>query len=129
MDSVKYIGIDVHKEAISIAVLNSSGKLVMESIIETKAITILQFIQGLRGSLHLTFEEGTWAAWLYDLLKPHVREIVVCNPRRNAYLKEGSKSDKVDARKLAELLRAGLLRAVYHGENGLRTLRVPIEIP
>ncbi|MGC2547604.1 MAG: hypothetical protein WA426_17290, partial [Silvibacterium sp.] len=36
---------------------------------------------------------------------------------------EGSRSDKVDARKLAELLRAGLLRAVYHGENGLRTLR------
>ena len=38
-------------------------------------------------------------------------------------LKEGSKSDKVDARKLAELLRSGMLRAVYHGENGLRTLR------
>ena len=37
--------------------------------------------------------------------------------------KEGSKSDKVDARKLAELLRSGMLRAVYHGENGLRTLR------
>ena len=89
MDSTKYIGMDVHKEAISIAVLNSSGKLVMESIIETKAITILQFIQGLRGSLHLTFEEGTWAAWLYDLIKPHVTELIVCNPRRNALLKEG----------------------------------------
>jgi hypothetical protein len=70
-----------------------------------------------------SLEEGTWAAWLYDVLKPHVREIVVCNPRRNALLKEGSKSDEVDARKLAELLRAGLLRAVYHGENGLQTLR------
>src|ERR1700730_16745252 len=43
--------------------------------------------------------EGTWAAWMYDLLKPHVHEILVCNPRRNALLKEGSKSDKVDARK------------------------------
>jgi hypothetical protein len=48
---------------------------------------------------------------------------VVCNPRRNALLKEGSKTDKIDARKLAELLRGGLLRPVYHGENGLRTLR------
>ena len=37
MDSVKYIGMDVHKEAISIAVLNSTGKLVMECILETKA--------------------------------------------------------------------------------------------
>src|SRR5271170_4916979 len=123
MDSVKYIGMDVHKEAISIAVLNSSGKLVMECTIETKASTILDFLKGLRGSLHVTFEEGTWAAWLYDLIKPHVTELVVCNPRRNALLKEGSKSDRIDARKLAELLRSNMVRAVYHGENGVRTLR------
>src|SRR5215831_9957609 len=121
--NVKYIGLDVHKEAISIAVLNGAGKLVMESIIETKAVTLVQFLQGLRGELHVTLEEGAWAAWLYDVLKPRVHEVVVCNPRRNALLKEGSKSDRVDARKLAELLRAGLLRPVYHGEHGLRTLR------
>jgi transposase len=120
---VKYIGLDVHKEAIAIAVLNGAGKLVMESIVETKASTLLDFLHGLHGELHATLEEGTWAAWLYDVLKPHVLEVVVCNPRRNALLKEGSKSDKVDARKLAELLRSGMLRAVYHGENGLRTLR------
>ena len=59
---------------------------------------------------------------LYDLLPPQVQQIVVCNPRCNALLKEGSKSDQVDARKLAELLRTGMLRPVYHGENGLRTL-------
>jgi len=86
----KYIGLDVHKETISIAVLNGSGKLVMESIIETEAATILQFVNSLRGQLHMTFEEGTWAAWLYDLLKPHVHRLVVCDPRRNALLKEGS---------------------------------------
>ena len=95
---VKYIGMDVHKEAIVIAVQNASGKLVMESVIETKASSILQFLHGLRGELHVTWEEGTWAAWLYDLLQPQVQHIVVCNPRRNALLKEGNKSDKVDAR-------------------------------
>jgi transposase len=120
---VKYIGMDVHKEAIVIAVRNTSGKLVMESIVETKASSLRQFISGLRGELHVTWEEGTWAAWLYDLLKPQVHEILVCNPRRNALLKEGSKNDRVDARKLSELLHAGMLRPVYHGENGLRTLR------
>jgi hypothetical protein len=120
---VKYIGMDVHKEAIVITVLNESGKQVMESVIETKASSILQFLHGLRGELHVTWEEGTWAAWLYDLLQPQVQHIVVCNPRRNALLKEGSKSDKVDAGKLADLLRTGMLRPVYHGENGLRTLR------
>ena len=113
--NIKYIGLDVHKEAIVIAVLNDAGKLVMESIIETKAATLVQFVQGLRGELHVTLEEGAWAAWLYDVLQPHVHELVVCNPRRNALFKEGSKSDKVDARKLAELLRAGMLRPVYQG--------------
>src|SRR2546428_6222229 len=120
---IKYIGMDVHKEAIVIAVLNGSGKLVMESIVETKASSILQFMHGLQGELHVTWEEGTWAAWLYDLLQPHVEQVLVCNPRRNALLKEGSKNDRVDAGKLADLLRTGMLRPVYHGENGLWTLR------
>lgn len=119
---VKYIGMDVHQEATVIAVRNGSGKLVMESIVETKASSILQFLHGLRGELQVTWEEGTWAAWLYDLLQPHVQEVLVCNPRRNALLKEGSKNDKVDAQKLSDLLRTGMLRPVYHGENGLRTL-------
>ena len=123
MDSTKHIGMDVHKEPISIAVMDSAGKLVMESSLETKAQTILQFVQGLRGDLQVTFEEGTWAAWLYDLLKPHITKVVVCNPRRNALLKTGNKSDRNDARKLAELLRAGLLSAVYHGQTGIRTLK------
>jgi transposase len=123
MGSAKYVGMDVHKDTISIAVMNSAGKLIMESIIETKAITILQFIQGLQGDVYVTFEEGTWAAWLYDLLKPHVTQVVVCNPRKNALLKQGSKSDQIDARKLTELLRNRSLSAVYHGEHGLRTLK------
>jgi transposase len=123
VNSTKYVGMDVHTATISVAVLDIGGKFIMESILETKASTILQFIHGLRGDLYLTFEEGTWAAWLFDLLKPYVTNIVVCDPRRNALLKEGSKSDRIDARKLAELLRANLLRSVYHGEKGLRTLK------
>jgi hypothetical protein len=71
----------------------------MESIVETKASSILQFIHGLRGELHVTWEEGTWAAWLYDVLQPKVTRVLVCDPRRNALLKEGNKSDKIDARK------------------------------
>ena len=88
MNSTKYIGLDVHKESISIVVMNSVGKVVMECVIETKASTILQFIDGLRGDVRVTLEEGTWTAWLYELLKPRVTEIVVCNPRKAALLKE-----------------------------------------
>ena len=72
MNSEKYIGLDVHQATICVAVMDPKGKVVMESILETKATTILEFLAGLRGTLSVTFEEGTWAAWLYDLLKPHV---------------------------------------------------------
>jgi len=123
MLNAKYIGMDVHKETVSIAVLNSSGKLVMESILETKANTIIQFFEGLRGDLRVTLEEGTWAAWLYDLLRPQVTEVVVCDPRKNALLKVGNKSDRIDARKLAELLYLDRLKPVYHGEQGVRALK------
>ena len=77
---------------------------------------------GLRGTLSITFEEGISAAWLHDLLKPHVSHLVVCDPRRNALLKDGNKSDRIDARKLAEL-HCNKLHAVYHGEHGVRTLK------
>lgn len=121
--SSKYIGMDVHKESISIAVRNAAGKTVMESVIETKASMILEFVDGLRGDVHVTFEEGTGSAWLYDLLKPRVTKLVVCDPRRNALLQEGNQNDRVDARKLAELLPNNQLGSVYHGNHGLRTVK------
>ena len=84
-----------------------------------------RFLNSLRdcAELSVTFEEATWAAWLYDLLKPHVAKLVVCNPRKNALLKDGNKSDRIDARKLAELLYLNKLSPVYHGETGMRMLR------
>jgi transposase len=123
VDNKKYIGMDVHQATISVAVRDAAGKLVMESILETKATTIREFIRGLSGSLWVTFEEGTSAAWLHDLLKSEVAEVLVCDPRKNALLRAGNKNDRVDARKLSDLLRAGLLSPVYHGDAGVRVLR------
>ena len=57
MADTKYIGMDVHKESISIAVRNAAGKLVMEGVIETKANAILDFIHGLRGELQVTLRK------------------------------------------------------------------------
>ena len=117
MNSVRYLGMDVHRDTISVAVLDENGRLMMESVLATQAGAILDFIHGVRGTLQVTFEEGTHSAWLYDVLVRRVAKLVVCNPRKNALLKSGSKSDAIDARKLAELLRAGMLSGVYHGER------------
>jgi len=123
MNSVKYIGLDVHQATISAAVLDAEGKLVMQSVLPTHAAAIGDFVGGLRGALHLTFEEGTHSAWLYDLLVRRVARLVVSNPRKNALMKSGNKSDPIDARKLAVLLRAGSLSPVYHGEASTATVK------
>src|SRR5437868_12393046 len=123
MSQEKYIGMDVHQATISVAVMDGTGKLLMECLLETKAATILEFVQGLRGTLSLTFEEGTPAAWLHDLLKPHVSRLVVCDPRKAALLRDGNQNDRVDARNLAELLRTNQVKGVYHGKHGICALK------
>lgn len=123
MSDVKFIGLDVHKTSISAAVLNESGKLVMQAVFMTNAAAVLGFLRGVPGTLRVTFEEGTHAAWLHALLQPRVAELVVCNPRKNALLKSGNKSDQIDARKLAELLRSDMLSGVYHDDTQTSTLK------
>jgi transposase len=123
MNSIKYVGLDVHQSTISVAVLDADGKLVMQCVLATEARAVVEFFDGLRGTLHVTFEEGTHAAWLYDLLVRRVARLVVCNPRKNALLKAGNKSDAIDAHKLAELLRAGLLSPVYQGQRSTAAVK------
>ena len=123
MNSVRYIGMDVHRDTISVAVLDEDGRVLMQSVLATRADAVLDFVHGVRGRLQVTFEEGTHSAWLYDVLVRRVAKLVVCNPRKNALLKSGSKSDAIDARKLAELLRAGMLSPVYHGERSAREVQ------
>ena len=119
----KYVGLDVHQSSTVAAVHDEQGKSVMESILATEAEAIRDFLKGLRGTIHVTFEEGTQAAWLYEIVKPLVAEVIVCNPRRNKLLAVGNKADRVDANKLAELLRCGQLKPVYHGTPGVRVLK------
>ena len=119
----KYIGMDVHQATTVIAVLDGNGKVIWETIVATEAGAIIRLLQSLSGPLHVTFEETTQAAWLYEVTRRYVAEVIVCDPRRNKLLSEGSKGDKVDARRLAELLRVGMLRPVYHGHGVVKTLK------
>src|SRR5215467_14406101 len=119
----KYIGCDLHQATTVVAVLDAEGKVAMETIVATEAAPLIRLLKSLSGSLHITFEETTQARWMYDVVRGYVSEVIVCDPRRNKLLGEGSKADKPDARKLAELLRAGLLRSVYHGHEATRELK------
>jgi transposase len=109
----KYVGLDVHQATTVIAVQDERGRVVARSVVPTATDALVDFVRGMRGPIRVAFEEGTQAQWLHDLLRPLVAEVVVCNRRGDVQL--GNKGDHADAEQLAERLRRGGLRAVYHG--------------
>ena len=113
MQQKKFVGLDVHKETIAIVVVDEQGKTLVQSVVATEGETIRDFLKGLSGEIHLTFEVGTQSNWLYRQTKPLVEKVIVCNPRHNNLLMIGNKADLIDAEKLAQLLRLGALHEVW----------------
>src|SRR5690348_9993430 len=87
----KYAGLDVHQATTVIVVREESGRVIARTILPTHATALTEFFRSIRGSVHVTFEEGTQSHWLYTLLMPLVMRVVVCN-RRDAR-RHGSKND------------------------------------
>jgi transposase len=119
----KYMGMDVHQAMTVVAVMDGEGKVILETMVPTEAPAIIRLVQSISEPLHVTFEETTQAEWLNEVVRFFVAEVIVCDPRHNKLLSEGSKGDKIDARKLADLLRTGMLRRVHHGHEGHRKLK------
>ena len=119
--SMKYVGLDVHQATTVITVREDSGGVLARSIVPTEAASLLEYVRGMRGSIHVAFEEGTQAQWLFDILSPVVDRVIVCNRRGES--QRGNKADQPDADELADLLRCGRLRPVYHGSPHRLTLK------
>jgi len=119
--TTKYVALDVHQATTVASVRQGDGRVIARSILPTEEGAIVEFFRGMRGAIHVVFEEGTQAQWLHDLLMPRVDRVIVCDRRGKA--RQGNKGDQVDADQLSELLRRGGLRAVYHGSPRHATLR------
>ncbi len=119
--TTKYVALDVHQAMTAASVREEGGRIIARSILPTEEPALLEFFQGMRGAIHVTFEEGTQAQWLHDLLVGRVDRVLVCDRRGKA--RQGNKGDQADADQLSELLRRGALRAVYHGSPHRSTLR------
>lgn len=116
----RYIGADVHAASMSFSVLGAAGKQVRRDVVETHGPALVGYLKQLPGTLHLCIEEGEWSQWLYEILSPHVAEMVVYRGE----WKPGVKSDAIDAHGLAEKLRTGTLgRPVFKDARRFTALR------
>jgi len=118
---IKYAGIDLHQSTCVVSVEDEYGKVVSESVVKTDADPLRSFFRGFGGTIHVAFEVGTQSAWLYEILKPMVTSVTVCDVRK--LKRRGNKNDRIDARQLARWLRLGELKAVYQGDRNVRKLR------
>lgn len=91
--SEKYVGVDAHQAGLVIEVMGEKGKCLMHTVIPTRADAIKELFGGLRGAVHVTFEKGTLAEWLYSLIRPLVAEVIVCNPRSNKLVEVGGDNE------------------------------------
>lgn len=97
----RYIGIDAHSKSCTVAVMGPSGKRIKQQVLDTQAKVLIDFMKGVAGDKYVCIEEGELAAWLVEVLSPHVKEISVVQPTKP----QGRKSDEDDAWALAEQIR------------------------
>ena len=117
------IAFDLGSEVSSVYVCDKGGRKLREELVETSAKALKKVVKGVKEPRMVVFEEGPQAGWLITLFEPHCADVFVCNPRKNRQLGGISKSDKNDARGLAERARLGALSRVWHGQGELRQLR------
>jgi len=115
------ITLDTHCRTSDACVKTACGKLVRRQCLPTSIPTLREFIRQVPRPRRLCFEEGPLAGWLYRNLREEVEELVVSDPRRNAYVgKDGDKDDPIDAEKLNDLYRGNLIRPVHQSASAER---------
>ena len=120
-----YAGIDAGSTVCELVAIDEAGEQVAAIKFDTGERNFLSAIQEARrshpGSWSLAVEEGELAQWIADVLRDQVERLVVCDPKRNVWIaRDPAKRDRVDAKKLAQLLKGGYLTEVYHSADPAR---------
>jgi len=118
-----YIAIDWSIKNMAIARMTTKSNKITTIDVPSDIAELQTYLKNLTGSKILAIEETTTSQWLYTELEDYVDRIVICDPHRNKLLSEGAKTDKIDAAKLVQLLKAGLMKEVYHSADKFLYLR------
>ena len=124
MESIYYIGLDVHKKTIAYCIKTASGTKVRQGVVAAERKSLGQWLIELPGPWLGALEATIFTGWIYDFLKPHAVELKVAHPEMlKAITAAKKKNDQADAEKLADLLRVNLLPECTMMSTELRELR------
>ena len=124
MESIHYIGLDVHKKTIAYCIKTISGKLVRQGVVNAERKALRQWLTELPNPWMGALEATIFTGWIYDFLKPYAIELKVAHPQMlKAITAAKKKNDRADAEKLADLLRVNLLPECTMMSAELRELR------
>jgi transposase len=124
MKSMTYVGLDVHKKTIAYCVKTRSGKLLDEGEIKATRTELEQWSARLRRPWTGALEATLFTGWIYDFLRPQAQALKVAHPAMlKAIAASKKKNDRVDAEKIADLLRCDLLPECYMAPTEVRERR------
>ena len=124
MQAMKTVTLDVHTERCQMAVISEHGEVLIELQVATTPEELGRVVSGIPGPKRVVLENGPLSAMIHDALEGLAEEVVSCDPTRNALVSRAdSSNDRLDARRLGILDRAGATHEVYVPPEPYRTLR------
>lgn len=124
MESMHYIGLDIHKKIIAFCIKTKSGMVIRQDTIPATHPALTEWLQTLPQPWIVAMEATLFTGWIYDFLKPHAYDIKVAHPEMlKAITAAKKKNDRNDAEKITDLLRINMLPECYMAPTELRELR------
>lgn len=124
METMHYVGLDVHKKTISYCVKSFQGQALERGTIASTRPALHNWLAGRTVPWLGALEATMFTGWIYDFLKPHAADLKVAHPEMlKAITAAKKKNDRADAEKLADLLRVNLLPECTMMPTELRELR------
>src|SRR6266567_3890942 len=119
--SVSYVGVDLGSSNFHQVALNHSGTHTLNREFTTSEANLIKVFADLPGEIHVHLEAGELAPWAAAVIAPLVTRVVCSHPQSNAWIaKDADKCDRIDAYKLADLLRLNRFKEVHYAREQSR---------
>jgi transposase len=119
--SVVYVGLDLGSSAFHQVAMNQTGVTMVNRDFPTSEANLIKAFSDIRGEIHVHLEAGELAPWAAAVIAPLVQRVACSHPRTNAWIaKDADKCDRIDAFKLADLLRLNRFKEVHYKREQAR---------